>query len=318
MNYRVHILMATYNGESYLKEQIDSLIAQTYKNWCLTIYDDGSSDNTANIVAEYQAQHGEEKIRFYENHPASGGAKQNFMKLIRENTGEYLMCCDQDDVWHPDKIEKSLKRMRRMEVRYGKDVPLLVYTELRVVDEKLSVIAPAFHPYMNLRTGNQLSYELIQNQVTGCTTMFNKTMQTYMARVKDSEQILMHDHVLALVALCFGAISFIKEPLIDYRQHGDNSVGAKDAKSPAYLMMRFKLGRQKFRDDLMASCGQAAYLLTVFDEEFAGCIESEKVILLIRYSALYTVKKSTRIKDFYRFRFLKKGWLLKIVQTLWC
>lgn len=315
---QVHILMATYNGGEYLEEQLASLEMQTYTNWCLTVYDDGSSDDTITILEKFRERLGDDRIQVHVNHPSSGGAKHNFMKLIRENEGKYMMCCDQDDVWHPDKIERSMKRMRLMEKRYGKNVPLLVYSELRVVDEKLNEIAPAFHPFMNLRTGSDLATELIQNQVTGCTVLFNHSLWGYMQKVTDSDRILMHDHVLALVALMFGHMSFIGKPLMDYRQHEGNSVGAKNARSIGYLMQRFKKGRDRFRDDLKASADQAAYLLNVFGDDLVCCNCTEKMLLLVRYSSLYDQTKTARIQDFFRCGFWKKGWLLKAVQMLWC
>lgn len=315
---QVHVLMATYNGDEYLREQLASLESQTYGNWCLTVYDDGSTDDTMEILKSFQEKIGEDRIHICVNIPASGGAKKNFMKLIRENEGPYLMCCDQDDVWHPDKIERSMKRMRRMEKRYGKEEPLLVYSELRVVDEDLKEIAPAFHPFMNLRTGSDLASELIQNQVTGCTVLFNHTLWKYMQKVEDADRILMHDHVLALTALLFGHMSFIAAPLMDYRQHSSNSVGAKNARSITYLWQRFKKGRAGFRKDMKASSDQAAYLLSVFNEGLEGCNSPEKMILLIRYSSLYDQTKIPRIQDFFRFGFWKKGCFLKLVQILWC
>ncbi len=316
--YRVHILMATYNGGKYLEEQLASLARQTWKNWYLTVYDDGSTDDTMMILMKFREKIGEDRVFISVNEPASGGAKQNFMKLITENDGDYFMCCDQDDVWYPDKIERSVKRMYLMEKRYGKELPLLVYSELRVVDEQLKEIAPAFHPFMNLRTGSDLACELIQNQVTGCTVLFNCALWEYMQRLTATDKILMHDHVLAITALLFGRMSFIKTPLMDYRQHSGNSVGARNAKSIGYLMQRFKRGRERFRDDMKASSEQAAYLLSAFQEELACCNCPEKMILLIRYSSLYESGKCTRIQDFFRFGIWKNGWLLRAVQMLWC
>ncbi len=316
--YQVHILMATYNGGKYLEEQLTSLETQTWKDWYLTVYDDGSTDDTLQILMRFREHLGEDRVYIGVNNPASGSAKHNFMKLIRENKGSYFMCCDQDDVWYPEKIEKSVKRMYRMEKRYGKDVPLLVYSELRVVDEQLKEIAPAFHPFMNLRTHSDLAGELIQNQVTGCTVLFNHTLWSYMQRLTETDKILMHDHALALTALLFGHMSYIHTPLMDYRQHGDNSVGAGNSKSLQYLWHRFKRGRDSFRNDMKASSEQAAYFLSVFGEKLVSCAGPEKMILLIRYASLYRYGKLARVQDFFRFGIWKKGWLLRVVQILWC
>ena len=136
----IEILLATYNGEKYLEEQLASIENQTYKNWRLRVHDDQSVDATWRILKDFQKKHGEEKVILKKNIPASGGSKNNFIGLIQASDADYMMCCDQDDVWHKDKIEKTYRRMRQMEKRYGKDLPLLVYTDLKVVDSDLNEI----------------------------------------------------------------------------------------------------------------------------------------------------------------------------------
>lgn len=131
-----------------------------------------------------------------------------------------MMCADQDDVWHSDKVARTFYRMKRMERKFGKDIPLMVHTDLCVVDETLCEMSSGFHDYMNLRTNGKLRYELIQNQVTGCTVMINRNLKVYVKEATDVESIVMHDHWLALIALVFGKISYLNQATIDYRQHG--------------------------------------------------------------------------------------------------
>ena len=310
----IEILLATYNGEKHLEEQLASIEEQTYKNWRLRVHDDQSSDGTWEILKAFQQKYGEEKVILKKNVPASGGSKYNFIGLIQASDAEYIMCCDQDDVWHKDKIEKTFRRMRQIEQRFGKDLPLLVYTDLKVVDEKLNEIHPSFHKCMNLRTDSVLNYELIQNQVTGCTVMFNRVLKNYMNVLKNVEHIVMHDHWLALIALVFGKMSYLNQATMDYRQHGNNVVGAQDARSLSYLWSRFKRGKERFVQDMKASCRQVSYFCILYKT----CIESEKVIkLLYNYAHLYDVNKIKRIYCFLKFGFWKKGMIRKIMQMIW-
>lgn len=310
----IDILLATYNGEKHLEEQLASIENQTYKRWRLRAHDDQSSDRTWEILEAFQKKHGNDKVILKKNEPASGGSKHNFTGLIKASDAEYMMCCDQDDVWHMDKIEKTWKRMRKMEQRYGKDIPLLVYTDVRVVDAELNEMHSSFHDCMNLRTSSELGYEMIQNQVTGCTAMFNHHLKTYVDMVENTKKMVMHDHWLALVALVFGKMSYLNETTMDYRQHGSNVVGAQNARSIAYMWERFKRGQEKFVEDMKASCGQVEYFAVLYKT----CIESQKVIeLLDTYAHLYDMNKVKRVGCFFKYRLWKKGMIRKIMQVIW-
>lgn len=310
----IEILLATYNGEKHLEEQLASIEQQTYKNWRIRVHDDQSSDGTWEILERFQGKYGKEKVILRRNVPASGGSKNNFIGLIQASDAEYMMCCDQDDVWHADKIEKTYKRMRQMEQRYGKENALLVYTDLRVVDAELNEIHPSFHECMNLRTGNYLCYEMIQNQVTGCTVMINKRLKKYVDSVENTDKIVMHDHWLALIALVFGKMSYLKSVTMDYRQHGNNVVGAQNARSFAYMWSRLKRGKEQFVKDMKDSCAQTAYFCILYKT----CMDNEKVVqLLDTYAHLYDVNKIKRLYCFFKFSFWKKGIIRKVMQMIW-
>ena len=310
----IEILMATYNGAAYLEEQLKSIENQTFTGWHLTVHDDGSSDGTWSILQKFQVHMGPDRVELKKNEPPTGSAKKNFMSLIQTCEADYVMCCDQDDVWHGDKVERSFHRMVQMEKRYGKDQPLLVYTDLRVVDGNLAEINPGFHKYMNLRTDSCLSRELIQNQVTGCTMLFNRQLRNYMTEAKEMGHILMHDHFAALIALVFGHMSYLNQPTIDYRQHGDNSVGAQDAGSLAYRWQRLCRGRKKFRQDMVDSTAQTAYFCHIY----TSCINDDIMLKLLNmYAELYNKNKLLRVFAFFRYGFWKKGLLRKVMQVIW-
>lgn len=321
----IDILLASYNGALYIKEQIKSIIAQTNKEWRLWIHDDCSSDNTMAVAAEAAEGlycHGFDtgatdancSIVIRKNARPYGNAAGNFIGLLEDASAEYAMFCDQDDVWHPDKIEKTLALMKKMEKRYGKDVPLLVYTDLAVVSDKLEMIDPSFIHYMKIPQKITLNRLLIQNSVTGCTIMMNRTLYEYLRRVKSTDKILMHDHFAALIAAAFGKIGFVPEATMDYRQHGNNSVGAANARSLAYLWGRYRRGKKQFRRDLYNSMVQAGYFYQLYGDYIK---DEKKKQLIYEYSQLTNRNKWQRMRFYWENHALKYGWLRAVMQIIW-
>lgn len=224
MENKIEILMATYNGESYIAQQIDSILQQTHSNLKLIICDDLSTDSTPSIINQYAAQY-PDKIAVIKTEKKLGG-NQCFSFLLGHSKAKYIMFSDQDDIWIDNKVERTLNEMHKLESKYGTDTPLLVHTDLIVVDEKLNRIHNSFWAYSKLfPSKTSLNRLLVQNVVTGCTVMINRAAAT--AAHPFPETIVQHDWWLALVATCLGQIRHISEPLIYYRQHGANSIGAK-------------------------------------------------------------------------------------------
>lgn len=220
-NFKIAILLSTYNGDTYLNEQLDSLLSQTYKNFEILARDDGSSDNTLEILNSYN-------IRIIDS-KKNLGVKSSFALLLKyavENSdADYFMFCDQDDVWKSDKIEKTLLKMQEIEQEFG-IIPLLVHTDLKVVDERLEFISDSFISYQNLNAQiSNFSRLLMQNNITGCTMMLNKELAKICLPIP--VECMMHDWWIGLVASKFGKIGYIDEATIKYRQHETNTIGAK-------------------------------------------------------------------------------------------
>jgi glycosyltransferase involved in cell wall biosynthesis len=221
----IQILLATYNGAKYLEAQIDSLLAQTCRCWTLIAHDDGSNDQTLDILRAYQRRY-PDVIEILEDGLTFGNPRDNFTHLLAASTAEYVMFCDQDDVWLPDKIEKTFNKMQAL-VRLHPSLSIVVHTDLDVVDESLCSIAPSMFEYQGLEKSiNSLLQILAKNSVTGCTMMMNRQAITVSQPILPSA--VMHDWwIAAMVIKHQGVIKFIDEPLIHYRQHSSNSVGAK-------------------------------------------------------------------------------------------
>jgi len=225
--------MATYNGEKYIGPQIDSILQQTYPPACLIIRDNSSDDNSHAVVMERQKKF-PNSITWIPS-TTNTGVIGNFSALIDLSKADYVMFADSDDVWLPEKIQKTLRKMQEIEQSYGKETPLLVHTDLKVVNEGLELIHPSFWKYSYLmpQIPSTLARQLNQNQVTGCTLMANRAL-IGLARPLP-EKIVMHDWWLALCASAFGKIDNLNEATVLYRQHDKNYMGAKKYGLVSYL-----------------------------------------------------------------------------------
>lgn len=221
----IQVLLGTFNGERFLREQIESILTQTYPNVSILARDDGSSDSTPAILAEYSELF-PSRVSVVPCDIASGSPKANFGRLVEASSATYLAFADQDDVWLPDKLQLSMAAMQRMELQYSPDLPLLVFTDLTVVDEALNWLQPSFWTHQNIRPSNthRLARLLTQNVATGCTMLFNRPLARLVSPMP--REVFMHDWWIALLAATVGHTSAIPAQTVLYRQHDRNVVGA--------------------------------------------------------------------------------------------
>lgn len=210
----VDILMATYNGEAFVEEQVRSIVNQTYTDWRLLIHDDGSTDKTLDIL--HRLAHKDKRIVVIEDETSKLGVAKNFIHLVTKSSAPFCMFCDQDDIWLPNKVEKMLHAIQQ----YNQNIPQVLYTnaflwnpERGIISDKNTLTYPTtIRQTLFLNTGIQ-----------GAAAIFNRAMCEVV------EQPLsfyaMHDHVLLLAGICFGEVHYLHESLMYYRQHEHNVTG---------------------------------------------------------------------------------------------
>jgi len=221
----VEVLLATYNGERFLREQLDSIFAQDYGNVRVLARDDGSSDSTLDILSEY-GERFPDRLRVMPPSSPTGSPKNNFLLLMKASAADYICFSDQDDVWLPDKVYRTKRAMDQLESRWGKKVPLLVFTDLGLVDENLRMIHESFWTFLHIvpERINRHAQLMVHSVVTGSTVMLNRRLLDLSLRM--SEDAYMHDGWVSWVASYMGESSIVKTQTVLYRQHDRNVLGA--------------------------------------------------------------------------------------------
>ena len=221
MDSKIEILMATYNGEKYIREQIDSIISQTYSNWTLLIRDDGSKDDTVKIIKEYEKK--DKRIKLLEDNRGNLGFVKNFEELLKNSSEDFIMFSDQDDYWLEDKIEKYIFELNKLgDEKFLK--PLLVHSNSFICDEKLEIKKKEFINSRIAIENNKNSY-FFAYFVQGSTILINRKI--IKMGLPFSKNVKLHDRYFHLLAEFFGKRVFIDKSLMKYRQHENNEIGAK-------------------------------------------------------------------------------------------
>lgn len=224
---KVQILLASYNGAQHISEQVESILAQDYPNFLLTIRDDGSKDETRQIIRSYAEQYPEKVSILEDGMNSSGSASGNFARLMDTVEGEYYMLCDQDDVWMIDKISRSMDAMLALEGLWGKQTPLLVFSDLEVADDRLKTLHRSFWKLRGLDPEMASDFEqlIANNVITGCTMLFNRKARDVSVPVPARR--FLHDQWIGFHVAYYGKVSHIHQPTLFYRQHEKNEMGAR-------------------------------------------------------------------------------------------
>ncbi|MEA1031771.1 glycosyltransferase family 2 protein [Pseudomonas sp. N-137] len=214
----VAILLCTYNGEKYLSEQLDSIANQTYKNWTIYVSDDGSNDNTLQILERYRAEIGKHRLHIFEG-PKEGFAK-NFLSLIKRKEIEaaYFAFSDQDDIWLKDKLERSVVQIKI----FPSNTPILYCSRTLIFSDsrKISTKSPLF------KFPPSFENSLVQSLAGGNTMMINNRSRELLKKIDDKHKIISHDWIAYLIVSgCGGTVIYDPEPTLLYRQHEANLIG---------------------------------------------------------------------------------------------
>lgn len=224
----VSVALATYNGATYIAEQVLSILGQTTPAAQLVVADDGSADDTVAIVERLVREHGDgapELVVLRGDRPS--GVSANFERAIASAGGDFIALCDQDDVWHPAKLQTMLAALQ------ASPGALLAHSDARLVDERGAALDSTLFQRLEigpddlreLREGDAFGTLLRRNLVTGATVVFRRELATLAAPIPSA---WVHDEWLAIIAAATGGIVPLTEPLIDYRQHGSNQIGVRE------------------------------------------------------------------------------------------
>jgi glycosyltransferase involved in cell wall biosynthesis len=286
------ILLSTYNGDKYLKQQLDSLSNQTYKDIEIIGRDDCSIDHNLDVLKSYDV----EMVSASENL----GPKGSFLTLLEyslKSDSQYFMFCDQDDVWEKDKIEKTLAKMKELENEFG-DIPLLVHTDLEVVDEELNTIDNSFWHFEQINPSmNDFNRLLMQNTITGCTMMINKKLAKFVLPVPNDA--IMHDWWIGLVASKFGKIGIVDEKTIKYRQHINNNIGAK------VFGVKYILNRLLNKNTLSKNIKQAKAFLSIYKEK----LDRDSIKMLEDFICMEEKSFYQKRKILFKYKLIKQGFM---------
>ncbi|WP_280040584.1 glycosyltransferase [Pseudomonas sp. Hg5Tf] len=259
------VLLAAYNGASYIEEQLDTIFrSKCSSEFSVVVGLDPSTDNTQLLLSSYK-----HTLKVLSHQTPSGSASQNFSRLMayaREQDGSYYFLCDQDDYWFDDKIQLGLENIKRMEGLYGDNVPLLLFTDAQVVRQDLSLISPSFWQYEGLDVSISASYRnlVVQNVGQSCTFVFNRALLNKVGEIP--LDVRMHDHWIMLVASVFGRIEYLARPTLQYRQHEKNVIGSQGSGLSA-AVGRVLFRRAEILSALAASQRQASMFVDKYGAE---------------------------------------------------
>lgn len=216
----VDIAMATYNGAAHLDEMLTSIASQSEQDIRLIVADDGSSDGTNAVIGIHEAAL---RIVRAEKETSHTGILRNFEAALTRCEANYIVLCDQDDIWVKNKIEVMLAHIKRVETAYGADAPILVFSDLAIVDQKGAIISESFFR-SSIKSPQITGFRdlFIGNHVPGCAMMFNRAL---LDKALPFPNVTIHDWWLIQVASLFGRVEFVDQPLIQYRQHQGNAIG---------------------------------------------------------------------------------------------
>lgn len=284
---KLTVLLSTYNGEKYLRQQLDSLLEQELLPSKILIRDDGSRDDTVRILEEYASAH--PLIEYYCG--SNLGPAKSFWELISKcEEADYYALCDQDDVWFRDKLAVAVRRLEEED----NSIPLLYCSRYTLTDKDLN---PINSEVSGLYDFSDFPHALIYHTAPGCTFVFNEAARKQIMKYDvDKEYCLIHDAIIHKVVTMFGKMILDKDSHMYYRQHGDNEIGMQADKVRVFMgrVNRFLNGKiRNYRSNTARS------LLRVYGEE---CSEEKRELLEIVANYSHDPKRKRQLLERQEFR----------------
>ena len=304
------ILLASYNGAAYLPALLRSLSDQTYPDFTVLFQDDGSDDESPEILRRWSAQ--DARFRPGREQGAHLGPVGNFFSMLRQASGDAIFFCDQDDLWEKDKLQIMLDRLTSLSATLPAGTPLLLHSDA-------SLIGPEDQPLGDSLFRLQgwdpeavtFSRLLVQNNVTGCLMMINRPLADLALRYGDPSRMFMHDWFLALSAAAFGQILFLNRPLVRYRQHAGNTVGASRA-SLLKRGLKALREREKAQERIQLTYRHTEDFLRQYGEALPAAAKETADA----YLATRTMGKLSRIRQIRRLNCLMQSPVTRLGQML--
>lgn len=265
---KVDILLSAYNGAKFITEQIESILAQTCDQWRLIVRDDGSTDLTRSIVAAFARAH-PDRITVLEDSQGNLGVVRSFGQLLGQSAAPYVMFCDQDDVWLPEKVALQLREITALETTRSVHQPLAVFTDALVVDAELRPLAGSLLKYINRdpARAQHLNRLCMEGACYGCTMILNRALVDRVGVFPPG--VISHDWWCGLVAAAFGQLAFVDCAPIKHRRHAANVSATKRNSLTRYLRQRASLEQhRKWLHQVLAQC-------EVFHRTYAGQLPEE-------------------------------------------
>lgn len=278
-NKKIDILMATYNGEKYLVEQLDSIINQTYHNWNLLIRDDNSTDKTLEIIQNYHKK--DKRIKILKDNKGNLGIVRNFEELLKSSESEFIMFSDQDDIWVENKLDMYLKMIEKI-----KNKGFMIHSDAILFDKnKSNILKDTFISKKAINKG--LENVFFNYFVQGATILISKEIKNFI--LPFPKEVYLHDRYIHLISELFFERIFVNKALIYYRQHGDNQIGAKNT-------IRELLSKRYFDE-------RDRQLIKIIYNKYGSLLTEDKKKLIEEYFKITDIKKNR----FNRFFVLKKS-----------
>lgn len=271
---KTYILLASFRGEDYIDQQLDSILRQSEADWTLLIRDDGSDDATLAIIDQYVKQ--DHRVQLLQDQHGRLGTVGSFLALCKsayEQGADYVLFSDQDDYWEEEKVSRQLKLVQKLELGHSKTFPIAAYCDLTVVDKALEELAASYMQYKGLQHPEiaPLGQLIFQNTVTGCATIINRALLSDLCK-SDNNNIIMHDWWIALLAASNGILAYDPYVGIKYRQHDNNQIGVNKASLPRKILSKIRSDNRKknkefFRLILAQATAMSEFISDPYNEQ---------------------------------------------------